>query len=56
MAAQPPSSPPSFSLTVFVKHPVPGTVKTRLAAGVGADAATALYRACAEHAVAVAAR
>ncbi len=31
-------------LGVFVKAPVPGQVKTRLAAGVGPDRATALYR------------
>lgn len=39
------------SLTLFVKRPTPGTVKTRLAAAIGAHAATAFYVACAEHAV-----
>lgn len=48
--------PAPASLTLFVKDPVPGTVKTRLAAGIGPDAAAAFYRACAERAVAVAAR
>jgi glycosyltransferase A (GT-A) superfamily protein (DUF2064 family) len=47
---------PPASLTLFVKLPVPGTVKTRLGASVGDDAAAAFYRACAERAVAVAAR
>src|SRR5205823_6028888 len=32
-------------LVVMAKHPVPGRVKTRLAAALGADAACALYRA-----------
>src|SRR5205823_13822495 len=32
-------------LVVTAKHPVPGRVKTRLAAALGADAACALYRA-----------
>jgi uncharacterized protein len=36
------------SLLVFVKPPLPGLVKTRLAAGLGADAAADLYRALAE--------
>jgi glycosyltransferase A (GT-A) superfamily protein (DUF2064 family) len=47
---------PPASLTLFVKLPVPGAVKTRLGASVGDDAAAAFYRACAERAVAVAAR
>jgi uncharacterized protein len=37
------------ALIVFVKHPRPGAVKTRLAAGIGAEAAAGLYRALAEH-------
>ena len=37
------------TVIVFVKHPTPGAVKTRLAADVGPIAATQLYRACAEH-------
>jgi rSAM/selenodomain-associated transferase 1 len=36
------------ALIVFVKHPEPGAVKTRLAPAVGAEAAAALYRALAE--------
>jgi uncharacterized protein len=39
------------AVVVFVKAPVPGRVKTRLAAGVGADAAIAFYRACAERTI-----
>ena len=37
------------TLVVFVKEPRPGSVKTRLAAAVGPEAAAALYRALAEH-------
>jgi uncharacterized protein len=36
------------ALVVFVKHPRPGEVKTRLAAAIGAEAAALLYRALAE--------
>jgi rSAM/selenodomain-associated transferase 1 len=36
--------PKSASLLVFVKEPVPGSVKTRLAATLGMDGAAALYR------------
>jgi rSAM/selenodomain-associated transferase 1 len=36
------------ALVVFVKHPAPGAVKTRLAAAIG-PAAAELYRALAEH-------
>ncbi|KAG2436365.1 hypothetical protein HXX76_006672 [Chlamydomonas incerta] len=43
-------------LVVFARLPVPGRVKTRLAAGVGADAACTWYRACAHHAIDQAAR
>lgn len=32
------------SLGIFVKHPTPGQVKTRLAARIGADAASSLYQ------------
>lgn len=38
-------------VTVFVKLPRPGFVKTRLAAGVGAEKAAQFYRACAERTV-----
>jgi rSAM/selenodomain-associated transferase 1 len=37
------------ALVVFVKHPRPGTVKTRLAAAIGPEVAADLYRALAEH-------
>jgi hypothetical protein len=40
------------ALVVFVKHPAPGAVKTRLAAAVGPVAAAELYRALAEHVLA----
>ena len=40
---------PTATLGVFVKHPRPAAVKTRLAAKLGADAATELYRALVEH-------
>ena len=46
-----PGAPPSAVLIVFVKPPQPGRAKTRLAAGVGAEAAVAFYRACAERAI-----
>lgn len=35
-------------LLIFVKEPVPGQVKTRLAAEIGADAACQVYRRCVE--------
>jgi rSAM/selenodomain-associated transferase 1 len=35
-------------LLIFLKLPTPGQVKTRLAASLGAEAASAIYRACAE--------
>ncbi len=35
-------------LLIFVKEPIPGLVKTRLAKAVGPDAAAGLYRACTE--------
>ena len=35
-------------LAVFVKDPRPGTVKSRLAAALGAEAAAAVYRVLAE--------
>src|SRR5512144_876417 len=37
------------ALVVFVKHPAPGAVKTRLAEAVGPAVAAELYRALAEH-------
>jgi glycosyltransferase A (GT-A) superfamily protein (DUF2064 family) len=43
-------------VTVFVKLPLPGFVKTRLAAGVGAERAAEFYRACAERTVDVVCR
>ncbi len=36
------------SVIVFARLPVPGQVKTRLAASVGPDAACAFYQACSE--------
>ncbi len=47
---------PSAALVVFARLPVPGRVKTRLAAGVGPQAACDFYAACAQHAFAQAAR
>lgn len=44
------------TVSVFVKLPRPGFVKTRLAAGVGDEAAAAFYRACAERTVDVVCR
>jgi len=44
------------SLVVFVKPPLPGQAKTRLAAGVGPVAAVDFYRACAERAIRAACR
>lgn len=38
-------TPPRSLLAVFVKHPTPGRVKTRLAAALGPDAAADLYAA-----------
>lgn len=35
-------------ILIFVKEPVPGRVKTRLAAEIGADAAASVYRRCVE--------
>ena len=37
-----------FAIIVFARHPTPGRVKTRLAAGVGPDAAAIFYKECAE--------
>jgi len=51
-------APPSAHLPrllVFAKDPVPGRVKTRLAAAIGPDAATMLYRELAERTLATAA-
>ncbi|GJP81353.1 hypothetical protein CLOP_g11515 [Closterium sp. NIES-67] len=41
---------------IFVRRPVPGRVKTRLAAAVGPEAACDFYRACCEHVVSAIAR
>ena len=41
-------------LGIFARPPVPGTVKTRLIKGIGAKKATAVYRYCLQHAIAVA--
>ena len=35
-------------IVVFARHPTPGRVKTRLAAGVGNDGAARFYKHCAE--------
>ena len=40
------------TLVVFVKHPTPGAVKTRLVPALGAETAAALYRALVEHVLA----
>lgn len=42
----------ALQVQVFVRAPVPGTVKTRLARGVGEAAATQIYRQMAEHCIA----
>ena len=39
----------SDAVVVFARYPAPGAVKTRLAADIGDDAATAFYKSCAEH-------
>lgn len=38
-------------VAIFCKSPIPGEVKTRLAASIGPEAATAIYRASAEHVI-----
>ncbi len=43
--------PPTNVLIIFIREPVPGRVKTRLAASVGAERACAIYMAMAEHVV-----
>ncbi|GIL90957.1 hypothetical protein Vretifemale_18664 [Volvox reticuliferus] len=50
-------SSPRSSIVLFARLPVPGRVKTRLAAGsgVGPENASDFYRACAEHAISQAA-
>lgn len=40
------------AVVVFARLPVPGQVKTRLAAAVGIDAAALFYRRCAERVIA----
>ncbi len=42
----------ALRVQVFLRAPVPGTVKTRLAHGVGEAAATLIYRQMAEHCIA----
>lgn len=37
-----------FAIIVFARHPTPGRVKTRLAVGVGSEAAATFYKHCAE--------
>lgn len=44
------------ALVIFARLPVPGVAKTRLAAGIGAEAAAAAYKLCAEAVFAAAAR
>jgi hypothetical protein len=41
-------SRPSTALVVFARLPVPGKAKTRLAVGVGPEAAAGFYKLCAE--------
>ena len=56
-AAGPAASPAATAgLVVFARLPVPGRVKTRLAASVGPEAACRFYKACAEHVMLVAFR
>ncbi len=40
------------TIVVFARHPTPGRVKTRLAAGVGPNAAAQFYKHCAETVIA----
>lgn len=40
------------AIVVFARHPTPGRAKTRLAAGVGPDAAAQFYKLCAETVIA----
>lgn len=44
------------AICVFARLPVPGRVKTRLAAGVGPESACDFYRACLDHTLHQAAR
>jgi rSAM/selenodomain-associated transferase 1 len=39
------------AIALFVRHPTPGKVKTRLAAGLGDQAAADFYAECAQHAI-----
>ena len=43
-----------IAVGIFARPPVPGEVKTRLAADIGADKATRVYRYCVEYTLAVA--
>ena len=36
------------AIALFLRHPTPGRVKTRLAAAIGSDSATKFYKLCAE--------
>ena len=40
---------PHNEIAIFARLPVPGQVKTRLAAGLGNDAASTFYEACLQH-------
>jgi hypothetical protein len=42
------ADPPRAALIVFARLPVPGACKTRLAAGIGAEAAAHTYKLCAQ--------
>ena len=55
-SAATPAAAPTANLVVFARLPVPGRVKTRLAASVGPEAACCFYKACAEHVMLVALR
>ena len=56
LATTTPPGPPTAAVAVFARLPARGAVKTRLAAGVGEEAAAELYAACAQRAVAQASR
>lgn len=46
-----PATPPTPTVLLFLKAPRPGTVKTRLAASIGTEAALSIYRSLAERQV-----